>query len=38
VLQRVEPFEHGQRRVAAGPPEAGYQRPFLHVAIMSVLR
>jgi glyoxalase family protein len=30
VLQRVEAFEHGQRRVAAGPPEAGYQRPFLH--------
>jgi glyoxalase family protein len=30
VLERVEAFEHGQRRVAAGPPEAGYQRPFLH--------
>ncbi len=22
VLERVEAFEHGQRRVAAGPPEA----------------
>jgi glyoxalase family protein len=26
----MEAFEHGQRRVAAGPSEAGYQRPFLH--------
>ncbi len=37
VLQRVEAFEHGQRRIASRAPEARDERSVLHSAIMAPL-